>query len=101
MAALEKVYANQEEIEPSHRWTDHIQSFLLRNFGPDLRREDLRRLLIQQQQQPPPKKKNKGAQRKRALKRGKEKIKTAKQKALAAETKTSGDTPAKKASIPS
>ena len=38
MAALEKVYANQEEIEPSHRWTDHIQSFLLRNFGPDLRR---------------------------------------------------------------
>jgi len=68
--------------------------------------EDLRRLLIQQQQQPPPKKKNKGAQRKRALKRGKEKIKTAKQKALAAdqvaaETKTSGDTPAKKASIPS
>ena len=67
--------------------------------------EDLRRLLIQQQQQqqqqPPPKKKNKGAQRKRALKRGKEKIKTAKQKALAAETKTSGDTPAKKASIQS
>jgi hypothetical protein len=61
--------------------------------------EDLRRLLMQPP--PPQKKKNKGAQRKRALKRGKEKIKTAKQKALAAETKTSGDTPAKKASIPS
>jgi len=40
MAALEKVYANQEEIQPGHRWTDHIQSFLLRNFGPDLRRPD-------------------------------------------------------------
>ena len=48
----------------------------------------------------PPKKKNKGAQRKRALKRGKEKIKNAKA-LLAAETKTSGDTPAKKASIQS
>ena len=37
MAALEKVYANQEEIEPSHRWTDHIKRLLLR-LGPDLRR---------------------------------------------------------------
>ena len=35
MAALEKVYANQEEIEPSHRWTDHIKRLLLR-LGPDL-----------------------------------------------------------------
>jgi hypothetical protein len=71
--------------------------------------EDLRRLLRQQQPPPPPqkkKKKNKGAQRKRALKRGKEKIKTAKQKALAAdqvaaETKISGDTSPKKPSIQS
>ena len=39
MAALEKVYANQEEIEPSHRWTDHIKRLLLR-LGPDLRRPD-------------------------------------------------------------
>ncbi len=38
------------------------------------------------------KKKNMRAQRKRALKRGKEKIKTAKQKALAAETKKTEDT---------
>ncbi len=62
--------------------------------------EDLRRLLMQP---PPPqkKKKNKGAQRKRALKRGKEKIRTAKEKALAAETKTSGDTSAKKPSLTS
>ena len=37
MAALEKVYANQEEIEPGHRWTDHIKRLLLR-LGPDLRR---------------------------------------------------------------
>ena len=37
MAALEKVYANQEEIQPGHRWTDHIQRLLLR-LGPDLRR---------------------------------------------------------------
>ena len=66
--------------------------------------EDLRRLLMRPPL--PPQKKNKAAQRKRALKRGKEKIKTAKQKALAAdqvaaETKTSRDTPAKKASIQS
>ena len=61
--------------------------------------EDLRRLLTQPLN--PPQKKNKRAQRKRALKRGKEKIKNAKQKALAAETKTSGDTSAKKPSLTS
>ena len=39
MASLDKVYANQEEIQPGHRWTDHIQRLLLR-LGPDLRRPD-------------------------------------------------------------
>ena len=39
MASLDKVYANQEEIEPGHRWTDHIKSLLYR-LGPDLRRPD-------------------------------------------------------------
>ena len=37
MASLDKVYANQEEVEPSHRWDKHIEALLYR-LGPDLRR---------------------------------------------------------------
>ena len=60
--------------------------------------EDLRRLLTQPP--PPPQKKNKAARRRRALKRGKQKIKTAQQKALlsASGTKTSESTSPEKAS---
>ena len=60
--------------------------------------EDLRRLLTQPP--PPPQKKNKAARRRRALKRGKQKIKTAQQRALlsASGTKTSESTSPEKAS---